>query len=78
MQLSEYEQQSLEKLQRAYYEGRWSNAGLVSLSKLVVEDLLNAKRVEHYARDNHLTPQGARKFRPHFTLDGYQFIPDND
>lgn len=78
MQLSEYETKAIEKFNQSVMEGKWSNGGLVSLLKLIVEDFLQAKRVSHFAKDNELTPQGARKFRDTFSIDGYQFIADND
>lgn len=77
-QLSEYERLSLQKLERAYYEDKWSNAGLVELARVVLKDYLKAKRVSNFAKGNGITPQGARRFRPVFEIDGYQFIADNE
>lgn len=78
MQLSDYEQRAINKFSQSVLDGRWSNAGLVSLLKVIAEDFLQAKRVSRFAKDNDLSPQGARKFRDTFTIDGYQFIADND
>ena len=78
MQLSDYETKAINKFGQSVLNGKWSNAGLVSLLKVIADDFLQAKRVSHFANDNDLSPQGARKFRETFTIDGYQFIADND
>ncbi len=78
MQLSDYETKAIHKFNQSVMEGKWSNFGLVSLLKLIIEDFLQAKRVSRFAKENDLSPQGARKYRDVFTIDGYQFIPDNE
>ena len=78
MQLSDYEAKSLNAFGQSVIDGKWSDDGLVSLLKLIAEDFLNAKRVSHYANDNGITTQGARKFRSGFKIDGMQFIIDNE
>ena len=78
MQLTDYEQRAIDKFGQSVVDGKWSNDGLVSLLKLIAEDFLRAKRVSNFAKANGITPQGARRFRPVFEIDGYQFIADND
>lgn len=78
MQLSDYECRAIDKFGQSVFDGKWSNAGLIALMKLIIEDFLQAKRVSRYAKENKLSPQGARMYRHVFTIDGYQFIPDND
>lgn len=78
MELSEYEQQSINELGQAILDGKWSNDGLVSLMKVIADDFLQAKRVSNFACKNGISPQGARKFRNGFKIDGYQFIVDNE
>lgn len=78
MQLSDYETKAINKFGQSVFDGKWSNAGLVALLKVIAEDFLQAKRVSRFAADNELSPQGARKYRAVFTIDGYQFIPDNE
>ena len=75
--LSEYEQLSIEKLTKSYYDGRWTNHGLTQLAIVIIDDLLNAKRVSEYAMLNNISPQGARKFRSPFIVCGYKLIPNN-
>ena len=78
MQLSDYEQRAINRFGQSVLDGRWSNAGLVSLLKVIADDFLQAKRVSNFACKNNISPQGARKFRKVFKIDGYQFIIDND
>lgn len=78
MQLSDYEAKAINKFGQSVFDDKWSNAGLVALLKVIAEDFLQAKRVSRFAKDNDLSPQGARKFRDTFTIDGYQFIADNE
>jgi len=49
-QLSEYERNALNKLGKSIVDGKWSNAGLVELIKLVGEDFLNIKTIPNYAK----------------------------
>lgn len=78
MEISDYERKAIAKFGQSVLNGKWSNAGLVSLLKVIADDFLQAKRVSRFAKDNELSPQGARKYRDVFTIDGYQFIPDNE
>jgi GH15 family glucan-1,4-alpha-glucosidase len=77
MQLTDYEMQSINKFEKSIFEGQWSNDGLVSIMKLC-ETYLNLKRISHYAQNNNITPQGARKFRKTIDVCGYTLIADNN
>lgn len=61
MQLSEYEQKAITKFCQSFYQGKWSEAGLVSIWKLIGEDFLNLVSVDEYAKKIGITPQGLRK-----------------
>jgi hypothetical protein len=78
MQLTEYEQKSLFAFEKSVHEGKWSNGGLIELLRRIVLDYLRAKRVSNYASANNISPQGARRHRECFEIDGYQYIADND
>ena len=49
-ELTEYERKALNKLGQSIVDGKWSNAGLVELIKLVGEDFLNIKTIPKYAK----------------------------
>lgn len=78
MQLSDYESKAIAKFGQSVIDGKWTNEGLVSLLKVIANDFLQAKRVSHFAEDNAITSQWARKRSDVFEIDGYQFIPDNE
>lgn len=78
MQLSDYESKAIQKFGQSVFDGKWSNDGLVSLMKVIADDFLQAKRVSNFACKYGISPQGARKFRKVFKIDGYQFIVDNE
>ena len=77
MELSDYEQKAIAKFGQSVLNGNWSNDGLVSLLKVITDDFLQLKRISHYSKDNEITTQGARKYRPVVRIDGFQFIVDN-
>jgi hypothetical protein len=77
MELSDYERNAINTIMQNIHDSKWSNEGLVSLLKLIGEDYLQIRRVSRFAKENKMTPQGARKFRKVFEIDGYQFIANN-
>lgn len=76
MQLSDYEQKSLEKLGETIQIGKWTNAGLVQLIELC-GDFLNIKTIPDYAKETGLSYNGAKKFRNVKTIFNTKFIIDN-
>lgn len=77
MELSDYERKSIAKFGQSVLDGNWSNDGLVSLLKVITDDFLQLKRISHFSKDNKITTQGARKYRPVVKIDGFQFLVDN-
>ena len=57
MELTEYEIKTINSFDLSVHNGRWSNAGLVSMLKQM-EVYLGLKRVEKYAKENNITTQG--------------------
>lgn len=60
MQLSEYEEKSLNKLLQSIHEKRWSNEGLVQLIELAGNHL-NLRTVPDYSKQEEISDNGARK-----------------
>ena len=77
-QLSEYERNALNKLGQSIVDGKWSNAGLVELIKLVGEDFLNIKTIPRYAEFVGKSYPGVVKTREITHLLGVKWIIDND
>lgn len=77
MELSDYERKAIAKFGQSVLDGNWSNDGLVSLLKVITDDFLQLKRISRYSKDNKITTQGARKYRPVIRIDGFQFLVDN-
>ena len=77
MQLTEYEQKSIEKLEQAVFEGRLSNTALVQIIELA-GSFLNLQTISDYAKTNGISYNGAKKFRQNITLFGVKFVVDND
>lgn len=61
MEISDYEKKAINKFCQSFYQGKWSEVGLVSIWKLIGEDFLNLVSVADYAQQNGITPQGLRK-----------------
>jgi hypothetical protein len=59
--LSDYEEKAINKFCQSFYEGKWSEDGLVALWKLIGEDFLSLVSVAEYAKETCITPQGVRK-----------------
>lgn len=80
MELSNYEQKSLKKLEETIKNGHWSNDALVELIKLTGE-YLNIKTVPKYATDNKMSYPGAikeTKNRKLTIIFDTKFIIDNN
>jgi len=80
MQLSDYEDKSLDRLGDAIMKGKWSNDGLVKLIELA-GDFLNIKTVPKYAKHNGISDVAARKdtaTRKNIEIFNVKFIIDND
>lgn len=77
MQLSEYEQKALLKLEQAIQEDKWSNDGLVELLKLCGE-YLNLMTIPRYAERVGKTYPGVVKTKEITELFGVKWIIDND
>lgn len=79
MQLSDYENKSLQKLGESIHSGRWSNDGLVKLIELA-GDYLNLKTVPDYAKANSISDVAARKntkHRENRSIFNVKFVIDN-
>jgi hypothetical protein len=80
MELSEYEINSLNKLEKTIVSGQWSNDGLVKLIELAGE-YLNISTISNYAKKNNMQYQGAMKdtaYRKNVTIFDVKFIIDNN
>lgn len=77
MQISEYEEKSLNKLGEAITAGKWSNAGLVQLIELS-GGFLNIRTLAEYAKQENLSYNGAKKCREVIKILGIKFIIDNE
>ena len=76
MQLSEYEQKSINKLGESIHLGKWTNQGMVKLIELV-SDYLNPLTIQEYADAHGISYQAARKHRQTEILRQKRII-DND
>ena len=76
MQLSEYEQKSINKLGESIHAGKWSNEGMVKLIELVGE-YLNPLSIQEFADNRHISYQASRKHKQ-IILFRQKFIIDND
>jgi len=77
MQLSEYEEEILNKLGESIQAGKWSNDGLVQLIELV-GGFLNLQTIPDYAKRNKISYNGAKKFRKVVEIFGVKFVVDNE
>jgi hypothetical protein len=80
IQLSQYEELSLQKLGESIHKGKWSNEGLVKLIELA-GDFLNIKTVPEYAKEKGISDVAARKdtfYRKNRTIFNTKFVIDND
>lgn len=77
MQLTEYEIQSLEKLEKAIYENKWSNDGLIKLVQLI-ELYLQPVSIQKYADKTNKSYNGIKKTKKIIILLGHKFIIDNE
>ena len=75
MQLTEYGSKSLAKLEQRIVEGKFTNFGMVQLTKLI-EDYLNPLSIQEYADRKGISYQAARKHKQ-VILFRQKFIIDN-
>ena len=73
--MSETEQHKIENIEQFIFENNVSNEFYVSMLKLI-EQYSGIKKVSQYAKDNYITPQGARKFREVIKFCDISFIFD--
>lgn len=78
MQLTDYEQKSLEAFEKSIIEGKWSNDGLVSMLKLITNDYLSLKTIKSISIIKGKSTQWLRKSKNVIKIDNVQFLPDND
>ena len=76
IQLSDYEQKSLQKLGETIQSGKWTNAGLVQLIELC-GDFLNIKTIPDYAKETGVSYNGVKKFRKIKTIFNVKFVIEN-
>lgn len=76
-QISQYEQNSLNKLGKTIHSGKWSNAGLVQLVELALI-YLNPITLQQYAKKEKITYNGALKRKLHIKILGIKYIIDNE
>lgn len=77
-QLTQYEQNAIQKLGESIYAGKWSNAGMVQLIKLLDEHL-NPKTIAKYAADKGMSYNGIKKSgRQCCHFGGVKFLIDNE
>jgi hypothetical protein len=80
MQMTNYEEKSLQRLGEAITDGRWSNEALVQLIELA-GSYLNLMTIIDYAARKKMTYQAAKKntsYRKNVTIFNTKFIIDND
>jgi hypothetical protein len=80
MQLTDYEQKSLNKLGESIMQGKWSNPALVQLIELS-GSFLNLMTISDYASRNNISYQAAKKNtknRKNIELFNIKYIIDND
>ena len=76
-QLSEYQQNALNKLGESIQSGKWNNDGLVQLIE-VVADFLNLQTIPDYAKSKNLSYNGVKKTREIREIKGVKFVIDNE
>lgn len=76
-ELSEYEQNSLNKLGQSIQEGKWSNKGLVQLIELV-NTFLQLETIAAHAKRVGKSYNGIKKRNNHIIMMGKKYIFNND
>lgn len=76
-QLTEYEQNALNKLGESIQLGKWSNDGMVQLIELV-GDFLNLQTIPNYAKNHKLSYNGVKKTRTIIKIKCVKFVIDNE
>lgn len=77
MQLSDYEQNSLNKLGNSIHEGNWSTEGMVQLIELV-GSYLNIASIASYARQQNMSYNGVKKHRNVRKIFDTKYVIDNN
>jgi len=67
----------LEYVTKVVYKGELENESLVQIIELC-GGFLNLKSIPQYAKDNHISYNGAKKCRNVIELHGNKFIIDNE
>ena len=75
-QLSQYEQNSLNKLGEAIHSGKWSNDGMVQLIEPII-DYLNPVPLLKYGKDNSISYNGLKKQNKAVKILNQKYIIDN-
>ena len=78
MKLTDYEDKSLQAFEKSILEGKWSNEGLVSMLKLIINDYLKLKTIKSISIITGKSTQWLRKSKNVIKIDNVQFLPDND
>lgn len=77
LNMTEYQQLSINKLGQSITEGKWDNEGLVQLIEQA-GSFLNLMTIPDYAKNNNLSYNGVKRFRKVVNLFGVKFVVDND
>lgn len=77
MQLSEYEQNSLNKLGVAIQQGKWTNDGLVQLIELT-GGFLNIQTIPSYAKSHLMSYNGVKKHRKVVRIFKTKYVIENE
>lgn len=76
MQLTDFEQKSLKKLQIAMEQGKLTNAGLVQIIEQA-GSFLNLRTRSDYQKDEGCSYNTAKKYRQNIKLFNVTFVIDN-
>jgi len=77
MKLSDYEQNSIDKLGHSLHNGLWSNEGLVQLIELV-GIYLNLQTISDYAKSHQMSYNGVKKHRKVVEVFKTKYVIDNE
>ena len=73
MQLTDYEKNSITKLDDAICEGRFSKDGMIQIIELI-GSYLEPMTISDYAKTNKLSYNGVKKFRKTTKIFGVKFV----
>jgi hypothetical protein len=74
--MSEYEINSIQKLEKTIIDGKWSNDGLIQLIELC-GGFLNLMTISEYAQKNKLSYNGVKNNRNIIVLFNNKYVVDN-